>query len=100
MSEHESPIHRAIRLLGGPSAAGRVFNVTHEAVRKWLDGRSRLSGERCVEIEAATGGAVSRYDLRPDIFGAEPERLPNVDQTPETNLSAELTEASSQKAAA
>lgn len=49
--------------------------VTQGAVsqwKNWLDGASenavRVSAERAIEIEAATSGAVTRHELRPDIF--------------------------------
>lgn len=49
--------------------------VTQGAVsqwKNWLDGASenavRVPAERCRAIEAATDGAVTRHDLRPDIF--------------------------------
>lgn len=32
----------------------------------------RVPAERCLAIEQATGGAVTRYELRPDIFGQAP----------------------------
>lgn len=47
-----------------------ALGVTPEAVRKWE--RSRVPAERCLEIEAISNGAVSRYDLRPDVFGPAP----------------------------
>lgn len=34
--------------------------------------RGKVPAERCVAIEQATKGEVTRYDLRPDIFGAKP----------------------------
>lgn len=44
----------------------------------WANGKSknasRITAERAKEIEAATSGAVSRYELRPDIYGPAPER--------------------------
>lgn len=47
-----------------------ALGVSAEAVRKWE--RSRAPAERCIEIEKLSGGAVSRYDLRPDVFGPAP----------------------------
>jgi DNA-binding transcriptional regulator YdaS (Cro superfamily) len=56
---------------GGPAAVGRLFNppITCQAVSQWV----QVPAERCVAIEAATGGKVTRYELRPDIFGGAPD---------------------------
>lgn len=43
----------------------------------WLDGKdreqnaTRITAERAIEIEAATDNQVTRYELRPDIFGSK-----------------------------
>lgn len=42
--------------------------VTQGRVSQWLKGE-KIPAERCIQIEAATGGKVTRYDLRPDVFG-------------------------------
>lgn len=47
-----------------------ALGVTAEAVRKWE--MTRVPAERCLEIEKLSDGAVSRYDLRPDVFGPAP----------------------------
>jgi DNA-binding transcriptional regulator YdaS (Cro superfamily) len=47
--------------------AGRV-GVTQGRVSQWLSGET-ITAERCVAIEAATNGHVTRFDLRPDLFG-------------------------------
>lgn len=42
------------------------IEITTSAVAQW----SRVPGSRCLAVESLTG--VSRYKLRPDIFGADP----------------------------
>jgi len=32
----------------------------------------RVTAERCIAIETATDGVVTRYELRPDVFGEPP----------------------------
>lgn len=57
------------------------IGVTQSAVSQWLqwldgglhDNASRITGERALEIEQATDGAVTRAELRPDLFG-EPSK--------------------------
>lgn len=47
--------------------------VSQGLVWQWESGRQRVTAERAIEIETATNGAVTRHDLRPDIFGPVPE---------------------------
>lgn len=62
-------IERAINILGLAGLA-RVLGVSPQAVHKWRS--TRVPAERCATVEKATGGAVTRYDLRPDVFGPAP----------------------------
>ncbi|HEV2612515.1 MAG TPA: Cro/CI family transcriptional regulator [Noviherbaspirillum sp.] len=43
-----------------------VLNVAPQQVYQWASGSRSIPVERCVEIEHATEGAVTRRDLRPD----------------------------------
>lgn len=58
---------------------GKRLNVTQGAVwqwLKWLDDPkrgTRITAERAADIEGATDGAVTRHELRPDLF---PEAAP------------------------
>jgi DNA-binding transcriptional regulator YdaS (Cro superfamily) len=57
------------RRVGGGVTQGMVWQWL-----KWLDdptAGTRITAERAVEIEVATGGQVSRSDLRPDIYPRE-----------------------------
>lgn len=42
-------------------------------ISQWLAGTTRVSAEKAKEVEAATDGAVTRHELRPDIFDAPAE---------------------------
>lgn len=46
----------------------KQIGVTQGAVWQWLNGETRITAERAVEIERATKSEVSRHDLRPDLF--------------------------------
>ena len=50
-------------------AVADALGVSEMAVRHWCNGIRRIPGERCIDVEEATNGAVTRYELRPDIFG-------------------------------
>jgi len=42
--------------------------VTQGRVSHWLRG-DKIPAERCTDIERITGGAITRQELRPDVFG-------------------------------
>jgi DNA-binding transcriptional regulator YdaS (Cro superfamily) len=47
--------------------AGRV-KVSQGMVWQWLNKRRPVAAEKVLAIETATGGEVSRHELRPDIY--------------------------------
>lgn len=65
--EKDPALVRAIEVAGGPAALGRILGITSQAISQW----TRCPLERVVEVERATGGAVTRHELRPDIFAPE-----------------------------
>ena len=58
-------ITKAIEIVGSASALARELEVTPQAVCFWRDGLRRIPAEKCYAIESATGGLVTRKDLRP-----------------------------------
>ncbi|MCF3485152.1 helix-turn-helix domain-containing protein [Stenotrophomonas maltophilia] len=46
--------------------------ATQGLVSQWENGTTAIRAERAVQIEQVTGGAVSRYDLLPLVFGPSP----------------------------
>lgn len=71
-----SAIDRVFEQLGGASAIAKLFAnesgkaLTPWAVSKW---RRRVPANRVLKIEELTGGRVTRYELRPDIYGETPK---------------------------
>ena len=61
-------LQKAVRLFGSRAALARALNVSSEAVRKWETGR--IPAERCLDVERATDGQVTRSELRPDLWPA------------------------------
>lgn len=61
-------------LEGGITALARALDVTPSTVSQWISGHRPVPHKRCWEIEEVTGGKVSRFDLRPDIFGPSPDQ--------------------------
>jgi DNA-binding transcriptional regulator YdaS (Cro superfamily) len=61
---------RVIQIVGSQAELARRLNVLPQHVHNWR--KRRIPADRCIPIEAATGGVVTRHDLRPDIFGPAP----------------------------
>jgi len=59
----DKALQEAIRCAGGMHALGRKLGITHQAIAQWR----RVPAERVLEVERLTG--ISRYRLRPDVFG-------------------------------
>ena len=51
-------------------AVAHAVGVTPQAVSDILKRDKRVPAEWCLKLEAATGGAVSAHDLRPDLYPA------------------------------
>lgn len=69
----QTPIQQAIQLVG-PSALAAAIGVTPQFVTSLGKGDRPVPPSRCIAIEQATGGLVSRYALRPDVFGEAPDK--------------------------
>lgn len=52
----------------GQTSLAVALGVTQGLVWQWLNGRTRITAEKAIEIEKATRGQVSRRDLRPDLY--------------------------------
>lgn len=53
--------------MGSMRALARALGISHVSVRRWV----KVPPLRVLEIERLTG--ISRYKLRPDIFGKAPD---------------------------
>lgn len=69
-------IQLAAELLGSQQALAKAAGVTQPAVFKWLAGKTRPNFSAAIAIERATNGAVTRHDLRPDIYPNPTDALP------------------------
>lgn len=49
----------------------KAIGVTQGLVSHWVTGRTRIPAERVLTIEQATGGLVTRHELRPDLYPIE-----------------------------
>lgn len=68
----------ACECLGTQEALAAALGIKSASISGWRE-RGRVPAERCLAIENATGGVVTRHQLRPDVFGsgsaAEPAPL-------------------------
>ena len=67
-----SAIEKAISITGSQSELARRIGVRQGTLWKWLR-KGVAPAEHIVAIERATNGKISRYELRPDVFGPAPD---------------------------
>ncbi|PWN56337.1 transcriptional regulator [Abyssibacter profundi] len=65
-------LDKAIEHCGSAAALADKLGVVPMTVSQWRK-RGRVPAERCRAVEEATEGEVTRYALRPDVFGDAPE---------------------------
>lgn len=67
----EDALRHAIEAAGGKTALARALGITYQAIDQWR----RVPALRVLDVEAATGGRVTRHALRPEIYGPEPTHI-------------------------
>lgn len=67
-------IRKACEIAGGISALARKIGVKPPTVHQWVTGDRPVPAKRAPQIEKATGGAVLRESLCPDVFGSPTRR--------------------------
>ena len=55
-------------------AVARAVGVSPQAVSEILRRGQRVPAEWCLAIETATAGAVTRHDLRPDLYPSKEDK--------------------------
>jgi len=66
----KKPIEIALEMFSGSQTVmARAIKVTQPCVHKWLHEKGLPNARSSIAIERATGGKVTREQLRPDIFG-------------------------------
>lgn len=64
-----SALARAIDEFPTQDAFAEALGIKSPSVSEWKK-RKCVPANRCADIERITNGSVTRFDLRPDIFGA------------------------------
>lgn len=70
----KQPILQAIQAAGTQASLATAIGIHPTFVSQWAKNRRPVPAKWCIPIEEATGGVVTRYDLRPDIFGPAPAK--------------------------
>lgn len=65
----QDALKRAIKEIGNATRLAGQLGISLQAVSQW----KQAPPQHVLAIERATGGKVSRYELRPDIFGPSPD---------------------------
>ena len=65
-------LKKAILEVGGQRALAAMLGKKQGQIGNWLHRDKKVPAEVCADIEAATGGKVTRRDLRPDVFRDPP----------------------------
>lgn len=73
-SPKQTPIQLAAAAVGGHKQLAENIGVSQSLAWQWVNGRRPVAAHHCLPIETATGGSVSRHQLRPDVFGPASEQ--------------------------
>src|SRR6266403_3216996 len=72
---NNSALHKARAAAGGKDTdLARLLGISQSAVSQWKI-KQRVPLRRALQIEALTGGQVTKEELRPDVF-LDPGRVP------------------------
>ncbi len=64
-------IRKAVIICGSQTALAEKIGVTQPAVHKWTNGEAEKAPPQASQSEQATGGLVTRHQIRPDISPLE-----------------------------
>lgn len=62
------PLQRAIEEVGSQAELARRIGKKQAHVWNWLNRDKTVPAEAVLSIEEATGGKVTRHELRPDLY--------------------------------
>lgn len=71
--KYHKQITAAIEAKGSQGKLAQAAGCSQQQIAYLLQANS-ISVEMAAKIHTATDGAVSKYDLRPDFFGEDPEK--------------------------
>ena len=66
-------IGKAVKRHGSQAKLAVAAGCSQQLISQLLKEEIGVTAEMAIKIDKATGGAVSKHDLRPDIFGRVPK---------------------------
>tara|TARA_R110000824_G_scaffold323403_2_gene510318 strand:+ start:149 stop:376 length:228 start_codon:yes stop_codon:yes gene_type:complete len=69
-SSASNALDKVIEIIGSQSALARKLKLQQPSINSWKL-RGKIPAEKCLMIERIVKGAVTRYEMRPDVFGKE-----------------------------
>lgn len=78
MTAFRSHVERAIAIKGSQAKLAVDMGCSQQYISWLLKEADQISAEKSLDVERATDGQVSRWDLRPDLFGEKP--LPSANE--------------------
>ena len=69
-------IARVIEIAGGVSSLATKLGVKPPTVHQWKNGERPVPPKHALAMQSTWPGVVSVHDLRPDVFGPVPEKVP------------------------
>lgn len=65
-------MQRVVAITESKAVIAEKCRQPRQAVDRWCR-TGQVPANHCIPIEELTGGEVTRYDLRPDVFGKAPQ---------------------------
>ena len=69
MVQFRTHIEKAIEAHGSQVKLAREMGCSQQYISWLLSHAKQISAESALKFEKATGGIITRHDLRPDVFG-------------------------------
>ena len=66
MNVTKEKLTQVIALVGSHTTLAKTIGVSRQSISAWL--RRGVPARHVIALERATGGKVTRYDLRPDLY--------------------------------
>lgn len=74
MTTLRTMIERAVRAKGSQARLAEAMGCSQQQISYLLNEAKSVTGDMAVSIDRATAGAVSKHELRPDLFGPAPTK--------------------------
>lgn len=69
MPNVQSLIGRAVASFGSQAKLATEAGCSQQLISQLLNGEVGITAETAIKIDKATGGDISKHELRPDVFG-------------------------------